>query len=224
MKTKSERIREAFAKASEELGHLKVKGRGHVPRTTLKSVYSRYASEGTNNWDYICPGKEQVSRRYFPLELVKKAAEIGGFEVEEKVERVPIYKSEEIPCRSAYASQRGDDCFHLHENVFIESGKYYLRTQIIGYSILHYWRCRSLGVSTIEKQREEFLEEAFVLPPLPNPKDNLFCMDCKYFSPGASFCAVQPSFVFKADSCPDYESADKTKSNPGLVDVDDTPF
>lgn len=96
-------IRDAFAQASKELGEIQIKGRGHAPRIVIgNAAASKYAAEGTDNWIWHQPGKEVGTRRYFPAELVLRAATLAKFEIIEKEEEFPIYQTEEIPYEAAW--------------------------------------------------------------------------------------------------------------------------
>lgn len=203
--SKSTVIRDAFRQASQELGVIKIKGRGHAPRIVLSSSASRYAAEGSDNWEYLQPGKNVGKRRYFPVDLVKRAAEIAGFPIESSNKEVPIFRSINITKEEALIWHNNvgslkPHCRYVTSSDPNEPGRYIFFTEQLGHSLYQTWCCHELGA-----QFSQFIEEVqYEQPKSLGDLPIIQCNQCKFYSREAGWCAVNPINFLKPE-CADFE-------------------
>jgi hypothetical protein len=82
-----EEFRSAFLQAEAELGtEWELKGRGHVPRATIRGPYS-HVTEVTSCWQCFNPSRSHGHRFVFPLAVIERAAAILGVPAERIISR-----------------------------------------------------------------------------------------------------------------------------------------
>ena len=105
-KIKKERIRNAFSQAlTLETAPFNLKGRGHEPRTTLKSNISRIL----NNLELPCVSvsRSHSYANYYPLRLVKRAAQLLDIEASQFTSTISLPSDGPRPRPTTWTSPDG---------------------------------------------------------------------------------------------------------------------